>query len=121
MAGESHSVEARKGCEFLLSKQHADGSWGESYLSSVHKKYIPHREGQVINTSWALLGVTACGYPAQEAVDKGIRFLLDKQETNGDWPQQSISGVFNFNCMISYSNYRNIFPLWALGRYLRTG
>lgn len=121
VAGESHSEEARKGCEFLLSKQHADGSWGESYLSSVHKKYIPHREGQVINTAWALLGLTACKFPAQEAVDKGIQFIVDKQQTNGDWPQQSISGVFNFNCMISYSNYRNIFPLWALGRHLRTG
>ena len=22
------------------------------------------------------------------------------------------------NCMISYSNYRNIFPIWALGRYM---
>ena len=27
--------------------------------------------------------------------------------------------VFNNNCMISYSNYRNIFPLWALGEYTR--
>lgn len=30
---------------------------------------------------------------------------------------QEISGVFNRNCMISYSAYRNIFPIWALGEY----
>lgn len=30
---------------------------------------------------------------------------------------QEIMGVFNRNCMISYSAYRNIFPIWALGEY----
>jgi squalene cyclase len=30
---------------------------------------------------------------------------------------QEIMGVFNNNCMISYSAYRNIFPIWALGEY----
>lgn len=39
------------------------------------------------------------------------------QEASGDWPQQTISGVFNRNCMITYANYRNIFPIWALGEY----
>jgi len=39
------------------------------------------------------------------------------QEPTGDWPQQLISGVFNHNCMITYANYRNIFPIWALGQY----
>ena len=32
---------------------------------------------------------------------------------------QEITGVFNRNCMISYSAYRNIFPIWALGEYKR--
>lgn len=30
------------------------------------------------------------------------------------------AGVFNKNCMISYSNFKNIFPLWALARYTTT-
>ena len=33
--------------------------------------------------------------------------------------QEGISGVFNGNCMETYTSYRNIFPLWALGRYYR--
>ena len=45
--------------------------------------------------------------------------LLRAQLPNGDWPQQHISGVFNRNCMITYANYRNIFPIWALGEYRR--
>nr|XP_016478754.1 PREDICTED: cycloartenol synthase-like [Nicotiana tabacum] len=43
--------------------------------------------------------------------------LINAQLENGDFPQQEISGVFNRNCMISYSAYRNIFPIWALGEY----
>ena len=119
IAGEKDSAEAKKGCEFLLSKQNPDGSWGESFESCVKKEYIQHQEGQVINTAWALLGLMNCDYPCQEAIDKGIQFLLSKQEKSGDWPQQGISGVFNFNCMITYTSYRNVFPLWALAKYAK--
>jgi len=111
------SENIRRACEFLLSIQREDGSWGESYRSCVDKKYIPHAEGQVINTAWALLALMAAGYPDEEPVRKGIRFILQHQELNGDWPQQGISGVFNHNCMITYTAYRNVFPLWALGRF----
>ena len=38
---------------------------------------------------------------------------------DGDWPQEGIAGVFNRACGISYTNYRNIFPTWALGRFAR--
>jgi cycloartenol synthase len=48
-----------------------------------------------------------------------VQFLMRSQRPDGDWPQQLISGVFNHNCMITYSNYRNIFPLWALALYHR--
>ena len=34
----------------------------------------------------------------------------------GDWPQEGISGVFNRACGITYTAYRNVFPIWALGR-----
>ncbi|MDD1627228.1 MAG: hypothetical protein LUQ26_07105 [Methylococcaceae bacterium] len=44
---------------------------------------------------------------------------MNRQTDIGDWPQENISGVFNYNCMITYANYRNIFPIWALSRYYR--
>ena len=40
------------------------------------------------------------------------------QLPNGDWEQTTVSGVFNYNCAISYSGYKNIFPIWAMGVYL---
>jgi lanosterol synthase len=52
-------------------------------------------------------------------IEKGVNQLLSRQADIGDWSQESISGVFNYNCMITYSNYRNIFPIWALSRYYR--
>jgi squalene cyclase len=33
--------------------------------------------------------------------------------------RDSPAGVFNRSCGISYTQYRNIFPIWALGMYAR--
>lgn len=107
----------RKACEFLLNKQREDGSWGESFASCVEHKYIEHENGQIINTAWALLTLMKVKYPNKKVIEKGIRFLLSRQKNNGDFPQEGISGIFNGNCAISYTAYRNIFPLWALARY----
>lgn len=106
-----------KACEFLLSKQNEDGGWGEHFESCVQKKYVPHQQSQVTNTAWALLGLMAAKHPNKSAIERGIQFLLSKQDAMGDFPQEQISGVFNFNCMITYTSYRNVFPLWALSRY----
>jgi len=111
---KNHIVKA---CEFLLSIQKEDGGWGEHFDSCVQKKYVEHPQSQVTNASWALLGLMAAKHPNKEAVEKGIKFLLSKQDTWGDFPQEQISGVFNFNCMITYTSYRNVFPLWALSRF----
>ena len=45
---------------------------------------------------------------------------MAEQSPSGDWPQQGISGVFNRSCGITYTAYRNLFPIWALGRYTRS-
>jgi len=118
--GESpKSKSITKAVEFLLSKQNFDGGWGESYLSCVYKSYVQHKQSQVINTAWAVLSLMSA-QADPNAIRKGIQFIVNKQSSNGDWNQEGISGVFNGNCMISYTNYRNIFPIWALGRFIKT-
>jgi lanosterol synthase len=106
-----------RACTFLSKHQNADGSWGESFESCFQLEYVAHEEGQIVNTAWALLSLLAADYPDEKLIEKGIRFLISKQEASGDWPQQAISGVFNKTCMITYTAYRNVFVLWALGRY----
>lgn len=114
---QNDSPEVQKACNFLLSKQRADGSWGESFESCVQHKYIEHEDGQIINAAWALLALMKAKHPNKAAIEKGIEFILSRQESNGDFPQEGISGVFNGNCMETYTSYRNVFPLWAVARY----
>lgn len=108
------STAVRRACEFLLSKQRDDGSWGESYLSCQDKIYTQAREGQVVGTAWGLISLAKANWWDPVPFMRGARFLIQSQEPTGDWPQQLVSGVFNRNCVVSYSQYRNIFPIWAL-------
>lgn len=105
-----------RACDFLLSKQQADGGWGETFESCYNKAYATGASS-IVNTAWALLGLMAGRCPDVAAVNRGIEYLIRMQEPSGDWPQQGISGVFNRACGITYTSYRNVFPLWALARY----
>ncbi len=108
-----------KGCEFLVSRQNPDGGWGERFDSCLKKQYIASEKSQVVNTAWALLSLMAAGYTNRKVIDKGIEFLMSRQQSNGDFPQENISGVFNHSCGISYTAYRNVFPIWTLSRYCK--
>ncbi len=121
--GEEYmDAEIRKGsinqaCDFLISKQMLDGGWGETYESCAKMVYSQAKTSQVVNTAWALLALQIAQSTEKEVIQRGIDLLLQRQLDNGDWAQESISGVFNYNCMITYSAYRNIFPIWALNRF----
>uniref|UniRef100_A0A8C8RZA0 Terpene cyclase/mutase family member n=1 Tax=Pelusios castaneus TaxID=367368 RepID=A0A8C8RZA0_9SAUR len=111
--------EVTQACQFLVSKQLEDGGWGEDFESCEQRRYVQSATSQIHNTCWALLGLMAVRYPDVGVLERGIKVLIDKQLPNGDWPQENISGVFNKSCAIHYGSYRNIFPIWALGRFAR--
>ncbi|XP_020732679.1 lanosterol synthase isoform X2 [Odocoileus virginianus] len=112
-------AEISRACDFLLSRQTADGGWGEDFESCEQRRYVQSARSQIHNTCWALMGLMAVRHPDVAALERGVSYLLEKQLPNGDWPQENISGVFNKSCAISYTSYRNVFPIWALGRFSR--
>lgn len=146
-AGEDVSSDhIQRAIKFILSKQNPNGGWGENYLACVNKEYPPEGTGEglgedssgVVQTAWALLGLLAgdCEdkvkyksiiylfallfnfiFYIQVAINRGIDFLRRKQLSNGDWEQEGITGIFNRSCGITYTAYRNTFPMWALLRY----
>lgn len=74
----------------------------------------------VVNTAWALMALSAAKCTDVVAVRRGVQYLMKRQLDCGDWPQEGISGVFNRACGITYTAYRNVFPIWALGRCAAT-
>jgi lanosterol synthase len=83
-------------------------------------EYIEYPSGsQVVMTAWALIGLMNAKYPNLEPIKKGIKLLMERQQPNGEWKQEAIEGVFNKTAMISYPNYKFVFPLKALGMFAR--
>ncbi|KAH6652541.1 squalene/oxidosqualene cyclase [Truncatella angustata] len=118
--GETYenSSSSKKACDFLISRQRADGGWSESYRSCEKGVYAEHPSGsQVVMTSWALIGLMHAEYPDIEPIKKGVKLVMERQRPNGEWLAEAIEGVFNKSCMITYQNYKFTFTLKALGMF----
>lgn len=96
--GETYltNATAKKGCEFLLSKQHSDGGWSESYRACETGIYTDHPDGsQVVMTCWAIIGLLYADYPDQEPIKRAVKLVMSRQQADGGWKQEGIEGVFN--------------------------
>ena len=92
----TNSSYSRKACEALLAKQRTDGGWGESYKSCETSQWVEHPDGsQVVNTCWALLSLMYAECPDESAIERGVRLIMNRQQSDGSWLQEGIEGVFN--------------------------
>jgi squalene-hopene/tetraprenyl-beta-curcumene cyclase len=65
------------------------------------------------------MALVAAGEAASEEAVGGIRFLLERQASDGTWEEEEFTATgFPKHFMIKYHNYRNCFPLMALGKFL---
>lgn len=107
-----------KAVDWLKRHQLEDGGWGEgceSYADPSRQGAGPSTPSQ---TGWALMALIAAGEAESEAVALGVRFLVERQHSDGTWDEPEFTGTgFPTDFMINYHLYRHYFPLMALGRY----
>jgi squalene-hopene/tetraprenyl-beta-curcumene cyclase len=103
---------------WLKERQNQDGGWGETCETYDDPELNGQGESTPSQTAWALLGLMAANEGNSKAVQNGIRFLLERQTEYGVWEEQQFTGTgFPKYFMLRYHNYRNCFPLMALGEY----
>jgi squalene-hopene/tetraprenyl-beta-curcumene cyclase len=135
----------QRAVEWVIDHQNADGGWGESCASYAN----PALRGQGVSTpsqtAWALLALIAGGRADSEPAQRGVNYLLQTQQPEGDWEEYEFTGTgfpgygiggrkfytpdgakeglipdeLPAGFMIKYHMYRIYWPLMALGRYRR--
>jgi len=128
---------------WVESRQNSDGGWGEKCASYADPKLRGSGESSASQTAWALIALMAAGRKGGENVDKGVKYLIRTQRSDGAWtePQYTATGFPGYGLgdrrfkgtdtepegilplelpagfMIKYHMYRIYWPLLALGRF----
>jgi squalene-hopene/tetraprenyl-beta-curcumene cyclase len=118
-AGQDMSqAHIQRGVAWLLSRQNADGGWGETCVTYAQPNLRGCGPSTASQTSWALMGLIAAGDVYHPAVRKGIEYLLSTQMKDGTWSEDFYTGTgFPKVFYLRYDLYRIYFPLIALARY----
>lgn len=115
---DPHQGYIRRAVEWLKQRQHVDGGWGES-----NDSYYPGRQDQAhpsttYSTAWAMLALMASGEVDPQALERGAKFLLVRQQSEGLWHDDSFTAPgFPRVFYLKYHGYTKYFPLWALAQY----
>jgi squalene-hopene/tetraprenyl-beta-curcumene cyclase len=120
-AGSSPAdLSIRRAVRWLEQHQGDDGGWGEDLRSYDDPDWAGRGASTPSQTAWALLALLAAGERESDAVRRGIDWLVSSQLEDGSWDEPYFTGTgFPGDFYINYHLYRLVFPVSALGRYLR--
>jgi squalene-hopene/tetraprenyl-beta-curcumene cyclase len=125
-----------RGLKFLQKTQNEDGGWGEAVESYDRLKFVA-QASTASQTAWALLGLLAYSSAQDGTIQKGIEWLVEQQVATADkvefegglplpkaggrtWNENVATGTgFPGHFYLRYHLYRHVFPMMALGRYLK--
>ena len=119
MGEDMAELYVRKAVDGLKEYQNTDGGFGEDCESYARPDLRMRGKSTASQTAWAIMGLIAAGEGASEEVIRGVEFLLREQGLDGTWTEEEFTATgFPKHFMLKYHNYRNCFPLMALGRFL---
>jgi squalene-hopene/tetraprenyl-beta-curcumene cyclase len=108
----------RRAVSWLKSKQNEDGGWGESCLSDKDPSWRGRGASAASQTAWALIGLLAGEDAISEHVLRGVRWLLERQNSAGAWDEKEFTGNgFPNHFYMRYYLYPHYFPLLALADF----
>jgi squalene-hopene/tetraprenyl-beta-curcumene cyclase len=109
----------RRAVAWLRARQNADGGWGESNDSYAHEHLATAKTASTpYQSAWALLALLAAGEAGEEAVRRGVEYLMRTQQADGLWSDPGFTAPgFPRVFYLRYHGYCGYFPLWALATY----
>jgi squalene-hopene/tetraprenyl-beta-curcumene cyclase len=113
----------KRALAWLKAKQNSDGGWGECLESYSDRSLMGVGTSTASQTAWGLMGLLAFLPASDPAVRRGVQWLINRQETQGDlagaWQEQEFTGTgFPNHFYLRYHYYRHMFPMMALGRFI---
>jgi squalene-hopene/tetraprenyl-beta-curcumene cyclase len=116
----AQDLQVRRAVRWLEDHQNADGGWGEDARSYEDAAWIGRGPSTASQTAWALLALHAAG-ERSAAMERGVAWLVEQQRGDGGWDEPQYTGTgFPGDFYINYELYRLVFPVMALGRWVRS-
>ena len=105
---------------WLDSVQNEDGGFGEDLRSYREPEWRGCGASTASQTAWALLAYHAAGVLGP-AAERAVAWLVSTQRPDGGWDEPYFTGTgFPGDFYLNYHLYRDVFPVSALGRILRS-
>jgi len=109
----------QRALEFVRAYQNRDGGWGESCSSYDENRFMPN-PSTPSQTAWGILALLAGGDLRSESLYNGVDYLVRTQNSDGTWDEDYCTGTgFPKVFYLSYTEYRNLFPLLALAEFTK--